>query len=437
VNTKETAGCSLVLLQSSPQHDEMALFSVQVMLKFHGHLIAFIAMASNAIPWYRRRIARWAILRSIPLSRLWMLLLAAFLLFSISGFYSDIMSHGTFPYAVAIVVAVIIGLNAAIWIIAFARLPAIVIPLLILLQFFLGPIINWVANGIAHTFNLQGVPSEQGIHFAATCMLIASIISYIAFLAFIHTEGKQSLRLQNELELAHTIQRTLVPTLEIRTPRFELYGISQPSEKVGGDLVDAVTLPNGDLVAFLADITGHGLPASILMGRLKTAARTALLDAEQRDPQETIPLLLNRLNTVLPQVKEPTMYATFTGFRLGADGDIFCALAASPPVVHWHASARSISKFEEPQFPVGLLPSSRFDGFALHAATGDLLVVATDGILEVADKRGQEFGIERLNDVIAAGPRDPLPQLATRILTVAGSFGRQLDDQTILLVRCV
>ena len=92
------------------------------------------------------------------------------------------------------------------------------------------------------------------------------------------------------------------------------------------------------------------------------------------------------------------MYATFTGFRLGADGNIFCALAASPPVVHWHASAQSISKFEEPQFPVGLLPCSRFDGFALDAATGDLLVVATDGILEVADKHGEEFGIERLND---------------------------------------
>ena len=74
---------------------------------------------------------------------------------------------------------------------------------------------------------------------------------------------------------------------------------------------------------------------------------------------------------------------------------------------------------------------------SLHAATGDLLVVATDGILEVADKRGQEFGIEHLNDVIAAGADDPLPQLATRILTVAGSFGRQLDDQTILLVRCM
>jgi len=347
------------------------------------------------------------------------------------------MNHGMYPYAVAFTVAVITGLNAALWIFTFARLPLLAVPLLVLLQFILGPIINVLANGIVHTFNLHGVPSDHGIRFAATSMLVASIASYVAFVTFIRTEGKRSLVLQNQLELAHSIQRTLVPTLEIRTPRFELYGISQPSDKVGGDLVDAVTLTSGDVVAFVADITGHGLPASILMGRLKTAARTALLDAGEREPRETIPLLLNRLNTVLPQVKEPEMFATFTGFRLGADGNIFCALAASPPIVHWHASAQSISQFEEPQFPVGLLPVSQFDGFPLDASSGDLFVVATDGILEVADKRGEEFGIERLNQVIASGPHDPLPQLATRILNAARAFGRQLDDQTLLLVRCL
>jgi serine phosphatase RsbU (regulator of sigma subunit) len=394
-------------------------------------------MASNNRPWYWRPITRWGALRIIPLSRLWVLLLAAFLLFSIPGFYSDIMSHGTFPYAVAFAVAVIIGLNAALWIITFARLSVAAIPVLIALQFCLGPIINFVGTGIANMFHLQAVPSEPGIRFAATCMLVASIASYIAFVAFIRSEGMHSLRIHNELELAHSIQRTLVPTLEIRTPRFELYGISQPSEKVGGDLVDAVSLPNGDVVAFLADITGHGLSASILMGRLKTAARTALLDAEERDPKETIPLLLNRLNTVLPQVKEPTMFATFTGFRLGINGNVYCALAASTPVVHWHASAQCVSRFEEPQFPVGLMPVPHFEGFALEAAAGDLLVVATDGVLEVADKGGDEFGIERLNDIIAAAPQDPLPQLAARILTAARGFGRQLDDQTLLLVRCL
>jgi hypothetical protein len=394
-------------------------------------------MAFNNKPWYWRPVARWATLRGIPLSRLWMLLLAAFLLFSIPGFYSDIMSRGIFPYSVALVVAAITGLNAAVWIIAVARLPAIVIPLLVFLEFFLGRICTLVANGIAHRFNLDAVPTEQGIHFAATCMLIVSIGSYIFFIAFIRTEGRRSLNLQNQLELAHSIQRTLVPTLEIRTPRFEVYGISQPSEKVGGDLVDAVTLSDGDLVAFLADVAGHGLPASILMGRVKTAARTALLDAGEREPGETIPLLLNRLNTVLPQVKEPEMYATFTGFRLGSDGKVYCALAASPPVVRWHASGQCISRFEEPQYPIGLLPFSQFDGFALDTAAGDLFVVATDGILEVANKRGEEFGVGRLNDLIAAGPHDPLPQLAARILTAARNFGRQFDDQTLLLVRCL
>jgi serine phosphatase RsbU (regulator of sigma subunit) len=308
---------------------------------------------------------------------------------------------------------------------------------MIALQFFIGTISTVAGNWSVRTFHLHPVARDQGIHFAANSILFVSMASYFFFTTFIRTQGKRSLIIQNELETAHSIQRTLVPTLEIRTPRFEIYGISQPSENVGGDLVDVVLLPGGDLVAFLADVTGHGLSASILMGRLKTAARTALLDAGPCPPHQTMPLLLSRLNTVLPQVKEPTTFATFTGFRLCADGNIFCALAASPPIIHWHASAQSISQFEEPQFPVGLFPVSEFEGFSLDAASGDLFIVATDGILEVADKREEEFGIDRLNNIIAAGPRDPLPQLATRILTAARSFGRQLDDQTILLVRCL
>lgn len=394
-------------------------------------------MASNNTPWYNRRVERWKHLRSMPLSRLWMLLLAGALLFSIFGFYFDLMAHGTYPYSAVFIIAAVSSLNAVLWILTVARLPTVFIAVMIALQFFIGTISTFVGNWAVRVLHSPDVSPDKGIHFAATSILFVSMASYFFFTTFIRTEGKHALVLQDQLELAHSIQRTLVPTLEIRSPRFEVYGISQPSEKVGGDLVDAVLLPGGDIVAFLADITGHGLSASILMGRLKTAIRTALLDAGQSEPRDTLPLLLNRLNTVLPQVKEPEMFATFTGFRLGADGNIFCALAASPPIIHWHASAQSISQFEEPQFPVGLLPSSQFDGFPLDAAPGDLFVVATDGILEVADKREEEFGIDRLNDVIAAGPRDPLPQLAARILTAARNFGRQLDDQTILLVRCL
>jgi sigma-B regulation protein RsbU (phosphoserine phosphatase) len=140
---------------------------------------------------------------------------------------------------------------------------------------------------------------------------------------------------------------------------------------------------------------------------------------------------------VLPAVKEAHMYATFTGLRLGADGRVFYALAASPPLLQWHASGRGLSNMEEAQFPLGLLPVSSFDGHTLETAPGDLLVVATDGILEVAKKGGAEWGVDGLKDVIAAHAADPLATLAEKILAAARGFGAQFDDQTILLVRCL
>ena len=150
------------------------------------------------------------------------------------------------------------------------------------------------------------------------------------------------------------------------------------------------------------------------MGMLKTAVRTALLEAGELEPERTLPLLLDRLNSVLPEVKEPHMYATFTGFRLGADGSVYYALAASPPILHWHAGQRSLSHLEEEQFPLGLLPVPAFDGQRMQTAPGDLLVVATDGILEVSNRGEEEFGVERLKDVIAAQHPAPTCRVAQR-----------------------
>jgi hypothetical protein len=371
------------------------------------------------------------------MKRLWPLLTAAFLLFSIGGFYSDLITHGTDPYVVVFINAAVGGLDACLWIITVARLPAVAVIPVIALQFFIGRIDSALAHWTRVHFTLHPVPSATGVYFAATAMLWASIMAYVFFVRYIVQEGKQSLRIQSELEFAHEIQKTLVPSLELRTPHFEIYGISQPSDRAGGDLVDAVALPGGEIVAYLADIAGHGLAASILMGRVKTAARTALLDADKCAPDETLPQLLDRLNAVLPQVKEPQMYATLTAFRLGVEGSIFYALAASPPILQWHAAAGTVSDRQEPQFPIGLLPVAAFDTHALAAGPGDLLVVATDGILEVANRQGEEFSIDRIKDLIAQNAHDPLPELGQKILSAARGFGHQFDDQTMLLVRCL
>jgi hypothetical protein len=381
------------------------------------------------------RSKKWQPLRDTPWSRLWLFATAVFFIFSVIGFFDDLMNAGTRPYGSALIVATMCGLNAVLWIVVMARLPLFTMGLLIVFQFYLGPVITWVAVLAGRTFSMPPAPSDKGIHFAAWGILVVTITAYAFFVSYFRAEGIATGKIRNELELAHGIQKTLVPPISLRTDLFEIYGLSQPSDKVGGDLVDAVVLPDGDVIAYVADIAGHGLPAGILMGMLKTAARTALLDAATGHPSESLPALLEKLNRVLPDVKEPQMYATLTAFRLNADGSAWYAMAASPPVLHWSPHRDDLCLVQEEQYPLGLLPISGFTGEAIELKSGDLLVVATDGVLEVTDKKEEEFGLARLEGAIEASAKRPLPELADAILEKARAFGKQTDDQTLLVIR--
>jgi phosphoserine phosphatase RsbU/P len=129
----------------------------------------------------------------------------------------------------------------------------------------------WVDFGAAVSFlkshfHVQEVSTSSGVRTAGAATLILVIASYSLFVRFLRGEGQESFRLRNELEPAHGIQKTLVPPVTMRTKTFEIYGRSDPSEKVGGDLVDVVQLEDGSTVAYLADIASHGLQAGILMG---------------------------------------------------------------------------------------------------------------------------------------------------------------------------
>ncbi|MBV8673393.1 MAG: SpoIIE family protein phosphatase, partial [Acidobacteriaceae bacterium] len=248
----------------------------------------------------------------IPLAQMRMLFLAVFCLFSIMGLFNDLMNLGEMPYLIVALNAVSSGCVALAYVLIATRYRYywFVVVSILQIPFWIG--FGFTVSFLTTHFHLQGAPSSQGTRVMAVAILVLVIMSYSLFIGFITRQGADAYRIRNELELAHGIQKTLVPPVTLRSARFEVYGISKPSEKVGGDLVDAVALPDGDAIAYLADIAGHGLQAGILMGMLKTAARTALLEAGELAREKTVPLLLERLNRVLPEVKEPHMYATFT-----------------------------------------------------------------------------------------------------------------------------
>lgn len=152
-----------------------------------------------------------------------------------------------------------------------------------------------------------------------------------------------------------------------------------PSENVGGDIVDALELPDGGFFAYVADIAGHGLSAGVLMGMLKTSIRTQLLD------EISLTAVFERLNRVLPAVKENHMYATCTALRLPAidSTDMLAveyAIAAQPPILHFRADAGCVARVGDEQLPIGLLPEARYGSHKLQVKAKDLLLIATDGI---------------------------------------------------------
>ena len=354
---------------------------------------------------------------------------AAFFLFAAVGLQSSLIKNDGHHIRDGLIWAFFSGLIAVAYVVVLTRKP-ILLPLLILFQ-----IVGSTAMArlmILLDASLTPRPLEMLVPIYALLTVLLTAAAYSFFLTFISIEGRFAFRAQTELALAHGIQQTLAPVIDLKAAGCELYGVSVPSDKVGGDLVDVVLLPDNSALAYIADIAGHGLQAGILMGMVKTAVRTRLLDIS------TLPDLFDRLNRVLPIVKEQHMYATAAALILkpGPHGcGLEYALAGHPPILHISALEEQGRPLSDEQFPLGLLPLSTYRSQTTLAAPGDLIVITTDGVLEVCNGKDLEFGPDKLQFLVIENIKEPLPALANRILDATRAWGKQEDDQTLLLIR--
>lgn len=376
-------------------------------------------------PILRQPVGYW---RTVPVRRLTNLLLAVFCMFGMVGCFVDLLSLGQKPLLGVLVWTIFSGAIASAGVLAAFRAPRYL--WVVLVVWALG---SRLISGLMHRFVPNIAPSlEAGVRASTIACMVLSLGAYVFFMRFIQNEGRHAVRMQTELALAQGIQQTLVPAIQWSSDRIEIYGVSTPSAEVGGDLVDVVPLPDGSVFAYVADVSGHGLPAGILMGMIKTAVRTQLFDL----PSPTA--VFERLNEVLPAVKEPHMYATCSALRILQNGvDQACrveyAIAGQPPMLC--ASSTGIARLADQQLPLGLLPGPPYNGHALDLHPGDVLLIATDGVLEAETRDGKDFGLDQLEPLLLQNASQPLATIAAAIHAALAASYIQIDDQSLLLIR--
>ncbi len=291
--------------------------------------------------------------------------------------------------------------------------------------------LHWLTDSISLAVYRQPIPQaiKARVLFDSIGVWICGVLGFRLLLSFVTNEGLANVRMQTELSLAHGIQARLVPDIAFQTSRFEVYGRSIPSTEMGGDLIDLIESDDGGLLVYVADISGHGLPAGQLMGMLKAALRVSLQFHQQPSA------LLQSADRVLPIVKDEDMYATLALLQFDGSAQAEYASAGHLPILHYRPRSGDTTRISVAQLPLGLIPGGKYASQRVSYSTGDMFLLFTDGITEVVNHADEEFGLARLEQLLSKNAAQPLSQIWEVVMAEVWQHGAQKDDQSLMLLR--
>jgi len=248
-----------------------------------------------------------------------------------------------------------------------------------------------------------------------------------------HGRGRrqQSEEHHREERDARLIQRALLPAALPSTGRFQVAGAWQPASGFGGDCYDAFTFGPDSLGLSIADVAGKGLPAALLMSSLQAAVRAFALESS---PPEAICTSVNRL---LCGQMIAGRFVTFCYLRLDAvRGTIKYANAGHNPPLLARANG-DVERLTSSGTVLGVFPDTEYRGAETSLATGDRLLLYTDGITEARGADEEEFGEDRLAAALARhrhlDARSLHEAIVAEVADFLGGRGYQ-DDATMLAV---
>ena len=288
-------------------------------------------------------------------------------------------------------------------------------------------------RGVLTAYNKKGgggFTEEDQRLLAIIAMQSAQVIEN----AKLHEERQAYLRIQEEVRLAARIQLDLLPSAAPEIPGYDVAGKSIPAQMVGGDYFDFIPLKNDEWALCLGDVSGKGLPASLLMANLQATLRG------QSGHDIAVSERMRRANDLLYRSTDMEKFATLFYGVLDVEEHKFVFSNAGHENPYLLSRAKQEMRLATGGTVLGVVDNFPFEEEVISVNSGDLLVVFSDGITEAFDVDDKQFGEERLEKVIEECRGETAETIIDRIIDAVRKFAGdapQADDLTLLVVRRV
>jgi sigma-B regulation protein RsbU (phosphoserine phosphatase) len=247
------------------------------------------------------------------------------------------------------------------------------------------------------------------------------------------SEAAQREKLNRELEIAREVQERLFPQKAPSVPGLDIAGGCRPALGVGGDYYDFLELPGGRLGIVIGDVSGKGIAAALLMASLQASVRGQRLNEGQ-----ALSAVITHVNALIYEASTSSRYATlfYAQYDLQSRQMVYVNAGHNPPLLM--RAGGTVELLDKGGTVVGLLPRFPYQQGEVTLESGDVLVSFTDGVSEAQNDAHEEWGEERLMQVVRESNGLSAAELIPRIIAAADEFAAgapQHDDMTLVIAR--
>lgn len=280
---------------------------------------------------------------------------------------------------------------------------------------------------------LQSIRRNLFINLAAALSLLATAL-LTAFGLRAYVKGQ---RLEEQIEIARQVQVRLLPHASLELPGVQIAMEYKPSEQIGGDFYDAFVTDTNGIAVLIGDVSGKGIPAALLMGVIHGAVRSAAWQTSAASHEAES----RKLNRLLCEHSSGNRFASM--FWCVYDQPLhslrYINAGHCPPfLISRRDGTLTTSRLDRGGPVLGLLPQAQYEATTVAIAPGDLLVMYSDGLVEATNTAGQEFGDERVLEILHRHFDQTPFQIRDALmssLTAFASIAVPHDDLTFAVIR--